>query len=197
MRVENGHFQLLRNIKALSPFEILFAVDKGIGYYNTKNQERKIITREPNSRFILTTYDVKNDLVCMGSYDGKIYLYSLSKEKYVQRAFEIAQPAFEDQIVNCIKFVSQSDMITSCNDSTVKLWDLEVMKHKINLNFKDPINIAELSPDGNLLGVYGDCLQAEILDFRNGKVVATLHGHTDFGFSMAWHPNGMMLATGN
>lgn len=71
------------------------------------------------------------------------------------------------------------------------------MKHKINLNFKDPINIAEVSPDGNLLGVYGDCLQAEILDLRSGQVVASLHGHSDFGFSMAWHPKGIMLATGN
>jgi hypothetical protein len=42
------------------------------------------------------------------------------------------------------------------------------MKPKIDLKFKDPINIAELSPDRNLLGVYGDCLQAEILDFRSG-----------------------------
>jgi WD40 repeat protein len=45
--------------------------------------------------------------------------------------------------------------------------------------------------------VYGDCLQAEIIDFRSGKVVSTLHGHTDFGFSMAWHPAGNMIATGN
>jgi hypothetical protein len=42
------------------------------------------------------------------------------------------------------------------------------MKPKMDLKFKDPINIAELSPDRNLLGVYGDCLQAEILDFRSG-----------------------------
>jgi WD40 repeat protein len=148
----------MRNVKALSPFEILFAVDKGVAYYNSKSQERKVIVREPDSRFILTTYDANNDLICMGSYDGKIFLYSIAKEKYVHKAFEIAKPAFEGQIVNCIKFLDQNNLITSCNDTTVKLWDLEMMKPKMNLKFKDPINIAELSPDGNLLGVYGDCL---------------------------------------
>jgi WD40 repeat protein len=71
------------------------------------------------------------------------------------------------------------------------------MKPKLNFDFKDPINVAAISPDGNLLGVYGDCLQAEILDLRSGEVITTLHGHTDFGFSLCWHPNGKILATGN
>ena len=117
----------MRNVKALSPYEILFAVDKGVAYYNTKNQERKVVVREPDSRFILTTFDVCNDLICMGGFDGKIFLHSMSKEKYVYKAFEIAKPAFDGQIVNCIKFQGASELITSCNDMTVKLWDLEMM----------------------------------------------------------------------
>ena len=71
------------------------------------------------------------------------------------------------------------------------------MKPKNNFKFNDPINVAEVSPDGNLLGVYGDCLQADILDIRSGETIATLHGHTDFGFSLNWHPNGNIIATGN
>ncbi len=71
------------------------------------------------------------------------------------------------------------------------------MKSKLKFDFKDPINVASISPNGHLLGVYGDCLQAEILDLRIGQVVASLHGHTDFGFSLCWHPNGHLLATGN
>ena len=43
----------------------------------------------------------------MGSYDGKIFLYSIEREKYFHKAFEIAKPAFEGQIVNCIKFLDQ------------------------------------------------------------------------------------------
>lgn len=100
-------------------------------------------------------------------------------------------------IVNCISFLTQSDLLTSCNDCTVKIWDLQQMKPKSNMQFKEPINIAQVSPDGNLLGVYGDCIQAEILDMRSGKLIASIFGHDDFGFSLAWHPSGKLMATGN
>jgi hypothetical protein len=50
--VEAGHFQLLRNVKAISPYDIYFAVDKGIAHYNTKSREDpEVIVREENSRF--------------------------------------------------------------------------------------------------------------------------------------------------
>lgn len=71
------------------------------------------------------------------------------------------------------------------------------MTPKSTYKFKEPINIACVSPDGNLLAVYGDCIQAEIVDMRSKEVVAALFGHDDFGFSLAWHPNGQLLATGN
>jgi WD40 repeat protein len=54
----------------------------------------------------------------------------------------------------------------------VKIWDLEMMKPKSNFKFGEAINVAELSPDGNLLAVYGDCVQADILDIRSGETVA-------------------------
>jgi hypothetical protein len=85
----------MRNIKAISPYEVLFAVDKGVAYYNSKSLERKVLVREPDSRFIMTTFDSFNDLISMGSYDGKIYIYSLSKQKYEHKAFEITHPTFE------------------------------------------------------------------------------------------------------
>ena len=63
--------------------------------------------REPDSRFILTTYGAYNDLNCMRSYDRKIFIYSIERQLYVHKAFEITKPAFEGQIVYCIKFLDQ------------------------------------------------------------------------------------------
>lgn len=77
----------------------------------------------------------------------------------------------------------------SNNDCTVKLHDLESMKILETVKFNDPINAAKISPDGNLLGVYGDCIQAEIVDLRSKKLVASLNGHEDYGFAFAWHPS--------
>ena len=154
------------------------------------------MVREDDHRFVLTTFDACYDNICMGTTDGKIYLHSISKGLYLYKRFEIARGG-DGQIVNCLKFLNRELLLTATNDCTVKIWDLEQMKPKLNFDFKDPINVAAISPDGNLLGVYGDCLQAEILDLRSGEVITTLHGHTDFGFSLCWHPNGKILATGN
>lgn len=62
-------------------------------------------------------------------------------------------------------------MLTSCNDMTVKIFDLQTMRPKLQFQFAEPINVAALSPDGNLLAVYGDCLQADIMDLRTKQKV--------------------------
>ena len=69
----------------------------------------------------MTTFDAHDGLICMGSYDGRIYIYSMNKEQYENKAFEIAIPANEGQIVNCIKYLpngknNKADLLTSCND---------------------------------------------------------------------------------
>lgn len=66
-------------------------------------------------------------------------------------------------IVNCIQFLPHGrrhspDLLTSCNDCTVKIWDIHGMKVKTCLTFKDPINVASPHPNGELLAVYGDCI---------------------------------------
>lgn len=126
--------------------------------------------REPIPNFSLTTFDCWDDMIVFGSQNGKVYLHSISQDKYIYKAFEIAKG--ETMIVNCLKFIPTRgitgvDLLTSSNDCTVKVYDLQDMKPKLNFEFKEPINIAEVSPDGNLLGVYGDCLQADIMDMRS------------------------------
>jgi len=54
-----------------------------------------------------------------------------------------------------------------------------------------------VSPDGKLMAVLGDGLECLVADSQSGKVVGTLHGHLDYSFSSAWHPDGHLLATGN
>ena len=39
--------------------------------------------------------------------------------------------------------------------------------------------------------------QALLLDEGSGKVTHTLTGHLDYSFAAAWHPNGLVFATGN
>jgi WD40 repeat protein len=54
-----------------------------------------------------------------------------------------------------------------------------------------------VSPDGKLLAVVGDSTECLISDSHSGKVISSLRGHKDYSFASAWHPNGLILATGN
>ena len=58
-----------------------------------------------------------------------------------------------------------------------------------------------VAPDGASYGdrvaVVGDAPEAVLLDASTGKVTDTLRGHLDYSFAAAWHPNGLVVATGN
>ncbi|GLC56000.1 hypothetical protein PLESTB_001053600 [Pleodorina starrii] len=59
------------------------------------------------------------------------------------------------------------------------------------------VNYATVRPDSHLAAVVGDDSATLLTDVHNGAVVARLEGHQDFSFAAAWHPGGVLLATGN
>uniref|UniRef100_A0A7N1A828 DUF2415 domain-containing protein n=1 Tax=Kalanchoe fedtschenkoi TaxID=63787 RepID=A0A7N1A828_KALFE len=54
-----------------------------------------------------------------------------------------------------------------------------------------------VSPDGKLALVVGDDPDGLLVDSVTGKTISTVHGHLDYSFASAWHPNGITFATGN
>ena len=64
-------------------------------------------------------------------------------------------------------------------------------------SFPWPVNYASMQPGGAALAVVGDHPDALLLDARSGQEMATLHGHLDYSFAVAWHPSRPLLATGN
>lgn len=60
------------------------------------------------------------------------------------------------------------------------------------------VNFATQRPGGSgLLAVVGDDPATLLLDAKTGNRVHTLEGHLDYSFAAAWHPSGILLATGN
>lgn len=60
------------------------------------------------------------------------------------------------------------------------------------------VNYSAVQPGGGTLtAVVGDSHEARLLDWSTGKPVATLEGHYDYSFAVAWHPDGRLVATGN
>lgn len=103
-RVNAGHFQLLRNVKTVSPYDVYFAVEQGVALYNAKSRELpEVIVRETSPGFSLTVFDCFKENLVFGSLNGKIYLYSMAKGSFIYRGFEIAKG--ESMIVNYLQFI--------------------------------------------------------------------------------------------
>ncbi|GIL59055.1 hypothetical protein Vafri_14014 [Volvox africanus] len=59
------------------------------------------------------------------------------------------------------------------------------------------VNYATVRPESHLAAVVGDDPATLLTDVHNGTIIARLHGHQDYSFAAAWHPGGVLLATGN
>ena len=98
-RIHAGHFQLLRNLKTVSPYDVYFAVEQGIAHYNSKSRDTpQVIVKETSPNFVLTVFECWKDIIAFGSPNGKIYLYSMEKASFIYRNYELARG--EGMIIN-------------------------------------------------------------------------------------------------
>ncbi|KAL2455372.1 Transducin/WD40 repeat-like superfamily protein [Abeliophyllum distichum] len=85
----------------------------------------------------------------------------------------------------------------SNNDCGVRDFDMERFQLVKHFSYPWPVNHTSLSPDGKLIIIVGDNPDGMLVDSQTGKTVMPLHGHLDFSFASAWHPDGNLFATGN
>lgn len=66
------------------------------------------------------------------------------------------------------------------------------------LDFDFAVNYSAVNqPQGKLLCLVGDDPDALVVDVDTGRTTHELHGHYDYSFAAAWHPDGHVVATGN
>eukprot|EP00249_Psilotum_nudum_P015257 c25227_g1_i2 orf=116-883(+) len=107
----------------------------------------------------------------------------------------------ENAITNAVEIYDDTSgavrMMTSNNDSVVRVFDAQNFTVLQRFYFPWPINHTSVSPDGKMVVVVGDNADCLLADCQNGQTLATLKGHLDYSFASAWHPNGWIFATGN
>jgi WD40 repeat protein len=99
-------------------------------------------------------------------------------------------------------------LASGSSDNTIKLWEVASGREVRTLTgHTNWVWSVAFSPDGRLLAsgscgqrsIYGGCAQGEIKlwEVASGREVRTLTGHTDWVNSVAFSPDGRLLASGS
>eukprot|EP00250_Pteridium_aquilinum_P014631 c22105_g1_i1 orf=177-1520(+) len=146
----------------------------------------------------ISTMCVKSNLLAAGGFQGELVCKFLDRPG-VSYATKITFD--ENAITNAVEiyenYSGATRLMTSNNDSRVRVFDVEKFEVLQKFIFPWPVNHTSVSPDNRFVVVVGDSADGFLADSQTGKVLATMKGHLDFCFASAWHPNGHIFATGN
>ncbi|KAG6544502.1 hypothetical protein Mapa_014140 [Marchantia paleacea] len=152
----------------------------------------------PLGRVQISTMCVKDNLLVAGGYQGEMVCKYLDRPG-VSYCAKITHD--ENAITNAIEIYDNASGVTrlmsSNNDSVVRVFDCESFSVLSKFEFPWPVNHTSVSPDSKEVIVVGDNADGILADTQSGKAIGKLVGHLDFSFASAWHPNGHTFATGN
>ncbi|KAL3829247.1 hypothetical protein ACJIZ3_018049 [Penstemon smallii] len=207
------HFQLRDLVWATSKHDVYLISNYSIMHWSSLFQNSsevlnfsgQIVPTERNpgtlsegfTQMQLSTMAVKDRFLVAGGFHGELVSKCLDKPGV---SFCTRTTYQENAITNAIEIFDSSSglrFVTSNNDCGVREYDMERFQLLNHFCFPWPVNHTSVSPDRKLLTVVGDDLDGLLVDSQNGKTVASVVGHLDYSFASAWHPNGMMFATGN
>lgn len=146
----------------------------------------------------ISTMCVRNNLLVAGGYQGEMVCKFLDRPG-VSYCTKITFD--ENAITNAIEIYENSSgatrLMSSNNDSVVRVFDVEKFDVLQKFRFPWPVNHTSVSPENKFIVVVGDSKDGFLADSQTGKPVSTLTGHSDYSFASAWHPNGYIFGTGN
>lgn len=192
------HFQLRRLVCAASLSSVVFLSDsKTIQEFDPMANTSRIVLglhgNEMDPSASLSTISCRDGNIAAGTFHGSIYLGRLQDRDSFH---EIHVSQGDDAIVNAL-IMHEDDLIHSNNTGFVAIHSLTENRESTRFDTAHAINHVSTSPVHNLLCLAGDSTKIDVLDQRSGSCVFELEGHTDYAFSSSWHPEGLLLATGN
>jgi WD40 repeat protein len=166
---------------------------------------RLIVTypHRPHRSVYSVAFSPDGRLLASGSDDKTIKLWDVASGR------EVRTLSGHTSWVNSVAFSPDGRLLASgSSDQTIKLWDVASGREVRTLTGHiSPVESVAFSPDGRLLasgscGRYESgrgCVQGEIKlwDVASGSLVRTLSGHTGGVRSVAFSPDGRLLASGS
>eukprot|EP00897_Mesotaenium_endlicherianum_P006613 jgi/Mesen1/5980/ME000302S04982 len=164
----------------------------------TEVQRRPWLYQQGVGRVQISTMCARGNLLVAGGFHGEMVCKNLHRPG-VSYCAKITHD--ENAITNAIEIFDAASgavrVVSSNNDSIVRVFDAETFAMLNHYPFDWPVNHTSVSPDSKVVLVVGDDPQVVLADTESGKKIASLKGHLDFSFASAWHPDGRVFATGN
>ena len=195
--IENYHFQLHDNFRAVSPYDFVYSArEKGLIHLNTQTMETHTLL----NKFGITCIDTHKNFILIGHEGSEISLVDLETARLL-RCTKFHENN-ENQLINCIRFLDDRSgglkTIIAGNKHNVEIYDFErstTPMRSIPVDFF--VNSITLSRDNTQMGIAYDDTQVDVFDLRTSKKSNEFKGHQDYTFSVDFDCSGNYLASGN
>uniref|UniRef100_A0AAR5PW01 TFIID subunit TAF5 NTD2 domain-containing protein n=1 Tax=Dendroctonus ponderosae TaxID=77166 RepID=A0AAR5PW01_DENPD len=132
-----------------------------------------------------------NEILCTGSADRTICVYSLSKFKLVRRLFGHLGPVYSLAISRNSKYLASGS-----HDGTARLWSLRSGKlMRIFAGHSEAVMCADFHPNSLYLATGSADRNIRVWCLNNAKTVRLLHAAKKEIYSVVFSPNGQYLAS--
>jgi hypothetical protein len=206
------HFQLRNLLFATTPHDLYYVSENRVLHWSALRRGAPMPVMDVSGRapagagapglgaVQLCTLCVKEGLAAAGGFGGELVARRLGAAEPFAAALRLS--ASENGITNAIDIYRAPGgalrLACSNNDASVRLLDAGAgfaPAGRFPLGWA--VNCCAAQPGGRLLCAVGDDPGAVLLDPGSGRTVASLTGHADYSFAAAWHPDGVVVATGN
>ncbi|KAK6398021.1 hypothetical protein LTR65_003101 [Meristemomyces frigidus] len=157
------------------------------------------LTTSPSPTFAFSAYRSHN-LVIAGGFYGEYTLRNMGGDTAPSSHEGFVTHAYNGLVTHVHAFTGRRSGLPQgafcSNDHKLRLMDTSRLCFTDTFAYDHAVNCAATSPEGRLRVLVGDSHEAQITDAERGNTLVTLRGHADHGFSCAWAPNGIHVATG-
>jgi WD40 repeat protein len=154
----------------------------------------------------VSTLAANEELVVAGGFHGQYVCKRVDgvgeslKDEGLSEGYVTRDPT---GITNHVSILGKSSktpgrVIFASNDFYVREFDVQTSKFLNCDKYQWAVNCSAYNPrNSNMRLLVGDSIMGLVVDAAANKTIATLSGHSDYGFACSWSSDGYTLATGN